>query len=45
MTTVLLLWDLWRRLPPKYRKKLLAQARKHGPRLAKQAIKARKSRR
>jgi hypothetical protein len=45
LTTVLLLWDLWRRLPPKYRKKVLARARKHGPRLAKQAIKARKSRR
>ena len=28
-------WDLWRRIPPKQRKILLAQARAHGPRLAK----------
>ena len=30
-------WDLWRRIPPKQRKLLLAQARKNGPRLAKKA--------
>jgi hypothetical protein len=30
-------WDLWRRIPPKQRKILLAQAREHGPRLAKKA--------
>jgi hypothetical protein len=38
-------WDLWRRIPPKHRKRLLAEARKHGPRLAKQAIDARRKRR
>jgi len=42
LSTALLLFDLWRRLPPKYRKKLLAQVRKHGPRLARQAIRSRR---
>ena len=40
--TVLVAWDIWKRIPPKHRKKLLQQARKHGPRLAKQAYQARK---
>jgi hypothetical protein len=31
--------DLWRRLPPEQRKRLIEQARKHGPRLAQQAAK------
>lgn len=31
---VLTAYDLWRRLPPKQRKQLVAQARKHGPRIA-----------
>jgi hypothetical protein len=43
--TALLVWDLWKRIPPKHRKRLLQQARKHGPKLAKQAIKARQKRR
>ena len=30
-------WDLWRRIPPKQRKVLLAQARAHGPKVAKRA--------
>ena len=30
-------WDLWRRIPPKQRKILLAQARTHGPTIAKKA--------
>jgi hypothetical protein len=30
-------WDLWRRIPPKQRKVLLAQARIHGPKIAKKA--------
>jgi len=30
-------WDLWRRIPPKQRKILLAQARAHGPTVAKKA--------
>jgi hypothetical protein len=41
----LAMWDLWKRLPPKQRKRVIASARKHGPRIAKQAIKARKARR
>ena len=42
--TALVLWDVWKRIPPKHRKRILQQARKHGPRLAKQAIKARRNR-
>jgi hypothetical protein len=34
---VLTAFDLWRRIPPKHRKRILAEARKHGPRLAKAA--------
>jgi hypothetical protein len=33
-------WDLWRRIPPRHRKILLAQARTHGPRLVKKAYSA-----
>jgi hypothetical protein len=40
--TALALWKLWQRIPPKHRKRLLRQARKHGPRLAKQAYQARR---
>ena len=40
--TALAIWELWKRIPPKHRKRLIQQARKHGPRLAKQAIKARR---
>jgi hypothetical protein len=43
--TVLLLWDLWKRIPPKHRKRIIAQARKHGPRLAKQVVAAQRRRR
>jgi hypothetical protein len=44
--TAILLWNLWRRLPPKQRQQLMRQARKHGPRIAKQVYAARrKSRR
>jgi hypothetical protein len=43
--TALALWELWRRIPPKQRQRILKQARKHGPRLAKQAVKARRNRR
>ena len=42
--TALLLWDVWQRIPPKQRKLLLNQARKHGPRLARQAYDARRRR-
>jgi hypothetical protein len=32
-------WDLWRRIPPRQRKMLMRQARKHGPLIVKQARK------
>jgi hypothetical protein len=38
-------WDIWRRLPPKQRKQALDLARKHGPRVAKTAMKLRRRRR
>ena len=38
-------WELWRRIPPQHRKRLLAQARKHGPRIAKQAVAASRKKR
>jgi hypothetical protein len=41
---VLTLYDLWRRLPPKQRKQLLEATRKHGPRMAAKAMKARRRR-
>ncbi|MBA3365695.1 MAG: hypothetical protein H0U03_07915 [Actinobacteria bacterium] len=34
---VLTAWDIWRRLPPKQRKRILDATRKHGPRMAAQA--------
>ena len=40
--TALAFWEIWKRIPPKHRKRLLQQARKHGPKLAKQAYKARR---
>jgi hypothetical protein len=42
--TALVMWDLWSRIPPRQRKLLLQQARKHGPRLARQAIEASRKR-
>ena len=42
--TAIALWKLWQRVPPKHRKRILEQARKHGPKLAKQALKARSRR-
>jgi hypothetical protein len=38
-------WDIWRRIPPKHRRTILNQARKHGPTLAKQAVEYRRKRR
>jgi hypothetical protein len=38
-------WDIWRRIPPKHRKTIVKQARRHGPRLAKQALAYRNRRR
>jgi len=36
------LFDLWRRLPPKQRRKVLKAARAHGPRLAATLVKRRR---
>jgi hypothetical protein len=41
----LMLWDVWRRVPPRQRRWLFKQARKHGPRVAKQVIAARSKKR
>jgi hypothetical protein len=27
-------WDLWRRLPPEYRRQIVETTRRHGPKLA-----------
>jgi hypothetical protein len=40
----LTLFDLWRRLPPKQRRQVVAATRKHGPRLASQAVKRTRAR-
>jgi hypothetical protein len=34
-------WDIWRRLPPKQRKQVIAIARKHGPKVATRVLQAR----
>jgi len=39
---VLTAFDVWRRIPPRHRRRLVAQARKHGPRLIKAAAKRRR---
>ncbi|HEY3962901.1 MAG TPA: hypothetical protein VGL84_10280 [Gaiellaceae bacterium] len=41
----LMAWDVWRRLPPRRRKWIVKQARQHGPRVAKQVIRARAKKR
>jgi hypothetical protein len=38
-------WDIWRRIPPRHRKTILRQARKHGPILVKRAVEYRRARR
>jgi hypothetical protein len=38
-------WRLWRRLPPKQRKRVMKQVRRHGPKLAAKAVKYAASRR
>ena len=38
-------WDIWKRIPPKHRKMILRQARRHGPRVASQLMKKRRGRR
>lgn len=44
-STALLVWDVWRRLPPRQRRWVMAQARAHGPMLMRQAKAVRKARR
>ena len=39
----LALWDVYRRLPPKQRKQLLALARRHGPKVAAKAFELRRN--
>jgi hypothetical protein len=43
--TALTMYDIWRRLPPGQRRWVVGQARKHGPRLAKQALDLQRARR
>jgi hypothetical protein len=31
---VLTTWEIWRRLPPEYRRQIIRATRKHGPRVA-----------
>ena len=38
-------WDIWRRIPPRHRKLIVKQARKHGPRIAARMIQAQQQRR
>jgi hypothetical protein len=35
-------WDIWRRIPPKQRRMLMRQARKHGPMVARRAMEYRR---
>ena len=39
----LTVWDVYRRLPPKQRKQLLALARRHGPKVAAKAFELRRN--
>jgi hypothetical protein len=36
--------DIWRRIPPKHRRRIVAEARKHGPKIAKAAAKRKRPR-
>jgi hypothetical protein len=42
---LLLVFDLWRRLPPKRRRQVLGLARKHGPRVARRVYESRRAKR
>jgi hypothetical protein len=37
-------FDVWRRIPPKHRKRIIAGTRKHGPKVAARLIAGRKRR-
>ena len=45
LAVALTLYDIWRRLPPKQRKQLMALAQRHGPTVARQVYGLRKGRR
>jgi hypothetical protein len=34
------IWDVWKRIPPQHRKRLIKQARKHGPKIAQRIVQA-----
>jgi len=38
-------YDIWRRIPPQHRRTILAEARRHGTRVAKAAVERRRRRR
>jgi len=38
-------FDIWRRIPPQHRRRILAEARYHGPRLARAAAQRRRNNR
>jgi hypothetical protein len=38
VTLALTAYDIWRRIPPQHRRRILSEARKHGPRIAKAAV-------
>jgi len=38
-------YDIWRRIPPHHRRMLVAEARRHGTRVAKAAVERRRRRR
>jgi hypothetical protein len=40
----LAMYDIWRRLPPRQRKQLMALARKHGPTVAKRLVEVQRRR-
>jgi phosphoglycerate dehydrogenase-like enzyme len=44
MGMALTAWDLWRRIPPKHRRRIMQQARKHGPTVARRVAEARRRR-
>ena len=41
----LTVFDIWRRIPPKQRRQLLDQTRKHGPKVAKKLAERRRGKR
>jgi len=38
-------YDIWRRIPPQHRRTIVAEARRHGTRVAKAAVERRRRRR